>query len=81
MRIFGNPRMSRDFTSTAAAAAEADAASTNVNADSVDDGNITNGSVITFHDIHYSVQVKNPDQRCGKISKEILTNIRQVNNC
>ena len=39
------------------------------------DGGIS-GSTITYHDIHYSVMVKDPDKFCGKISKEILAGVR-----
>jgi hypothetical protein len=34
------------------------------------------GSAISFHDIHYSVQVKNPEKTNGKMTKEILRGIR-----
>lgn len=45
--------------------------STEVNANSE-----RRGSTITFHDIHYSVQNKDPNKWCGKVFKEILTNVR-----
>lgn len=34
------------------------------------------GSTISYHGIYYSVPVRDKSKLCGKVSKEILSNVR-----
>lgn len=65
-------------SSTPADAATADAAADEVGGGANGSFGKTRGSTITFHEIHYSVQQKNPDKCCGSptLTKDILTDIR-----
>ena len=36
------------------------------------------GSTMSFHDIHYNVDVSDPDKKCGSMEKEILRGIRYL---
>ena len=38
------------------------------------------GSTISFHDISYTVRVKDPNKRCGSMDKDILHSIRYTAN-